>query len=288
MKKSLHRDEFEHLASDVVGEQTKHNHAECSAGVDTKQRLYVKRTEKGVLAYCHHCGKGGGTYNGDIGSYVKALDQAINGSIPGTAVNLQHDLIPLPTDVDPECNGAPRDILLWLAKSGVTFEELKEHGAGWSDELKGFVMPANGCYQVRYCEQARNKGLPKYLTFRCEQEIFPIYYADTNVPAPAPFCLVFVEDFLSAVKVARTGYTTCWMLGLGQDSILQESVMAFGSHTHYVVMLDNDKPEVKKRACDIKTTLEKFGGKAYIADNPTDPKNMLLVDIQKAIDEALK
>lgn len=40
-------------------EQRRFNHVECSAGRDARQRLYVKRVNKGYVAYCHNCGKHG-------------------------------------------------------------------------------------------------------------------------------------------------------------------------------------------------------------------------------------
>ena len=38
-----------------LGQQTHRNHAGCSAGLDTKHRLYIKRVVGGIVAYCQHC-----------------------------------------------------------------------------------------------------------------------------------------------------------------------------------------------------------------------------------------
>jgi hypothetical protein len=38
-----------------MGEQVHVNHTGCEAGEDKKRRLYIKRTDKGLVAYCHHC-----------------------------------------------------------------------------------------------------------------------------------------------------------------------------------------------------------------------------------------
>lgn len=38
-----------------IGEQVHINHTGCTAGEDTKRRLYIKRVVGGVLAYCQHC-----------------------------------------------------------------------------------------------------------------------------------------------------------------------------------------------------------------------------------------
>ena len=39
----------------LQGEQRNVNHLNCPAGNDTKERLYIKRTEYGYVGYCHHC-----------------------------------------------------------------------------------------------------------------------------------------------------------------------------------------------------------------------------------------
>lgn len=62
--KRLHHTEYVPYASDTVGLQVNRNHDDCPAGLDTKARLYIKRTEEGVVAYCHHCGKSGFFVNG--------------------------------------------------------------------------------------------------------------------------------------------------------------------------------------------------------------------------------
>ena len=62
MSRIPHKD-FEHHVPDSLGEQVNVNHVACTAGLDTKKRLYIKRTEKNgrdiILAYCHHCGFSG-------------------------------------------------------------------------------------------------------------------------------------------------------------------------------------------------------------------------------------
>ena len=42
-----------------IGEQVHVNHIGCEAGVDNKRRLYIKKTDKGLVAYCHHCSNKG-------------------------------------------------------------------------------------------------------------------------------------------------------------------------------------------------------------------------------------
>ena len=46
-------------APSVMGQQVHVNHVGCSSGEDKKQRLYIKRTPKGIVAYCHHCAEAG-------------------------------------------------------------------------------------------------------------------------------------------------------------------------------------------------------------------------------------
>lgn len=55
-------DDFVHYGEDLTsGEQIHVNHDKCPAGLDTKRRLYIKRTEddRYILAYCHNCSLSG-------------------------------------------------------------------------------------------------------------------------------------------------------------------------------------------------------------------------------------
>src|SRR5688572_12518334 len=51
--------EYTHVKEHIpvsVGEQVHVNHDSCPAGTDTKKRLYIRRTNEAILAYCHNCG----------------------------------------------------------------------------------------------------------------------------------------------------------------------------------------------------------------------------------------
>lgn len=54
-------------APSVMGQQIHVNHVGCSSGEDKKQRLYIKRTPKGIVAYCHHCAEAGFASDGISG-----------------------------------------------------------------------------------------------------------------------------------------------------------------------------------------------------------------------------
>ena len=54
-------------APSVIGKQVNINHVGCSAGEDKKRRLYIKRSEKGLVAYCHHCADSGFAQDGADG-----------------------------------------------------------------------------------------------------------------------------------------------------------------------------------------------------------------------------
>lgn len=61
------------------GEQIHVNHKDCTAGSDTKRRLYLRRTSDGTttLAYCHHCGEKGVLRKGRALKSVKALTEEV-------------------------------------------------------------------------------------------------------------------------------------------------------------------------------------------------------------------
>jgi hypothetical protein len=54
-------------APSVMGQQVHVNHVGCPSGEDKKQRLYIKRTPKGIVAYCHHCAEAGFASDGISG-----------------------------------------------------------------------------------------------------------------------------------------------------------------------------------------------------------------------------
>ena len=50
-----------------MNEQVNINHVGCPSGEDRKKRLYIKRTTKGLVAYCHHCADSGFAQDGTEG-----------------------------------------------------------------------------------------------------------------------------------------------------------------------------------------------------------------------------
>jgi len=75
----INRELIKSNAPKTIGVQIHINHKGCSAGEDTKKRLYIKRTVGGVLAYCHHCSEHGfvrdKTGDGDrLASWLKGKD----------------------------------------------------------------------------------------------------------------------------------------------------------------------------------------------------------------------
>jgi len=180
-----------------VGEQIKVNHLDCTAGLDTKQRLYIKRVPSGGVAYCHHCNQSGFVreLTADGTKLRKWLFDKPDGDIirvtRGASVGLQTDLV----WTNPE-HFSP---LIWLRKYHIDGQ--KENGY-FQTNGKDLVFPIADVNGVIFGSQTRSfSGGSKYLT----------NYVTTNRTNAAWFTLkegmsrvlVITEDYTSAYRVFR-------------------------------------------------------------------------------------
>lgn len=97
------------------GEQINVNHKDCPAGVDTRKRLYIKRTTAGaILAYCHHCNsKAYLTKQGRALKSISALK-----SVVSTELTANSSLIPYFSTLEEIDKEKPPYFKAWLAKFG--------------------------------------------------------------------------------------------------------------------------------------------------------------------------
>ena len=176
-----------------IGDQVHINHKGCEAGEDTKRRLYVKRTHKGLVAYCHHCNdKGFASDNNRLAGWINKE----------TVVKKQQEKL----------------VLASLTTKGKVW--LMQHYCDATDKLFSGVVsePSRvaltllGPDQEVIGWQVRNldpNPIPKYITH---------YTKDTHNGDSAWFykgnkTLVITEDYLSAYRVHKdTGLSSVAML----------------------------------------------------------------------------
>jgi len=261
----LNPSEYLEHAPTESGAQVHVNHEGCSAGLDRKKRLYIKRLpDNSVVAYCHHCGSSG-YYTDKITNIHRVVKPPLEES--QSAKNLL-----LPKDVINDATQWPIDARGWLLKYGITEKEIKEHGIVYSPSVDRLLFPLymDGNYigwQGRSLTQDRD--VPKYLTT-----------VDSNNPSgncgvykhgPDSSTAVLVEDIISAIKVSRTADAIAL---LGSHPTSEVINWIANRYSNIYIWLDNDKPEVIKQQNKLASLFKVLvSGKVELILTDKDPKN---------------
>ena len=179
-----------------INEQIHVNHKGCTAGVDTKKRLYVKRTYKGLVAYCQHCSQSGFASDDDN---TERLSSWIQGKQS-----------PMVLNVMPKLTSVSMDGSIWLHKHYCNVDDSNFNGIV-DDPKKMALTLHNPSYDV-IGYQVRNlvpDAVPKYLTYYN----FLGNRGDSSWFHLNSKTLVICEDYLSAYRVFRdTGHSSVALL----------------------------------------------------------------------------
>lgn len=285
----LAHSEFMPYAPSAVNDQVHINHDECPAGVDSKRRLYIKRTSSNtVVAFCHHCGGKGSHTEGMKPEDVKRLRAKLDGIKEEEAVPLAKGaVLELPTDIKESWHDWPADLLAWIAKSGLSPSDTAKLGIGYSQSSGGLIisggMWANAGtplmkqtfnqkdfgYQVRHDKATAESFGRRYTTYagECGNEC----YMCNGHPT------FFVEDVLSAYKIAKAGGEAFACYGLYSKH--------FDHSQEAVVFFDDDGKAARDAALTIVklrsskgqiTKIHRSGGR--------DPKEHTLDELKAIID----
>jgi len=177
-----------------MGQQIHVNHTGCSAGEDTKRRLYIKRTDKGLVAYCHHCSESGFASDG---LSQDRLSTWVNKKATTTTAATKPRLAALTTEG-----------MVWLRSNFCNAEDRHFHGI--EGERHKVALTLYNPEQQPIGWQIRNlKAEPKYIT----------YYNSSSSKGDASWfhtsgkTLVVCEDYLSAYRVHKnTGLSSVALL----------------------------------------------------------------------------
>ena len=180
-----------------IGQQIHVNHDGCSAGVDNKRRLYIKRTDKGLVAYCHHCNESG--YALDDTSTAR-LSTWINKPKATTAT------------AAPRLGELSTEGRVWLHKNFCNAEDSNFNGI--EGERHKVALTLYNTEQQPIGWQIRNlKAEPKYVT----------YYSNNKFKGDSAWfytgckALVITEDYLSAYRIHKN-------TGLSSVALLRTSI----------------------------------------------------------------
>lgn len=233
--------DFVEFAPRVVDEQVNINHENCTAGIDRKSRLYIKRTNDGIVAYCHNCGLGGYYING-VGRVRKRT--AIVAHAPSGEVYTSGSF----GAVSPVTTGHNKEwVDKFISGRGPSVEPevrayLREVFSSPGNPLMFPMVARNATiygWQLRYTDGR----MPKCKTYINAKSIGGWY---GNIKAS---CAVVVEDPLSAVIVSKTMGTKVAVHCLFGTKLSEMSeVDLITEHNRVVVWLDPDKAGVDAAA----------------------------------------
>lgn len=209
-----------------MGEQVHVNHVGCEAGIDKKKRLYIKRTEKGLVAYCHHCNDKG--FAGDLTGRLSTWFHTEETSVTKNTI--------------PELCEMTMDGKLWLAKyycddTFRVFNGVK----GQPKKLSLDLLDAEGSligYQLR---NLIPDAIPKYSTHFFEQN----NRGDSSWFHNGSKILVITEDYLSAFRISQdTKVSSVALLRttISDTTLIQIAELNF---EHIWIWLDPDRAGVE-------------------------------------------
>ena len=219
----------------AIGQQVKINHDHCKAGLDTKQRLYIKRVVGGVVGYCHHCN--------DKGFYRETNPDGTNlrkwlmGKEGGTRhflskVSLSELLI---THLSPTFiyNAAA---LKWMADHWVTGDSSSYYSpSSYGEIIMKLYDPEGRIHGLQ--QRSFLKPFIKYMTFLTAESKHDaaFFFQDTSKN------LVITEDYTSAYRVFReTGINSVALLKTSLSTSTEEAIKEL-SPKEIIIWLDRDK-----------------------------------------------
>lgn len=274
-----------------LGEQVHVNHDNCSAGIDTRKRLYIKRCEDGrILSYCHNCGESGYFLPSiQEGRGTRKSNRGTNGNVYETTRSRKS----LPRDCQVYAQW-PALAKQWVSHYDITPQEVANHGICYSPRLRRVILPVFiytnnhdssvshttaqstgptlGLYQARKIYP--NDTGAKYLTYRNDSCVFV-----TNNNNRVDVCVI-CEDILSAIKLGRVAGRSIALLGTN----LQEKhiLTVVEGYKRFLIFLDNDNIQVKKAQIKLFRMLSAFGD-VKVTHHDKDPKECSDKELERIV-----
>lgn len=252
---------------------TSRNHLECG---DTRSRLYERDTPKGILWYCHNCGKGGLKFkDGLTPKEVIRLCTPIEEEQVEGIVTLPKDITYL----------LPIEALAWLWKYDLDQYEIDTMRCCYSPSMNRLILPvykgvAGAADELVYWQGRTlgepSKKNPKYINSRKKKGEDCYFKAMYGAPYPhASICIV--EDIVSAVKVSRA----CDCLALLGSYIPTNLIRYIVAYDKILIWLDYDK---QKESIQFSKRLRELTGKdirCIITEQ--DPKEYSTEEIERYV-----
>jgi hypothetical protein len=239
MKKGrLRKDEFVPFAPARIGEQTSRNHEGCSAGTDTKKRLYIKRVPGGILAYCQHCSYAGYDVLRKTDEDADTLRRWIKNpdSVDLPIVNRDNDVFQIWESY--KDNKASWETQAWLERY-----HFKADNTAYRFDNRGRVcLCIKDMYSRFLGYQVRNPNtVPKYISH---------YYAFRPLGGSwniqGAHTLVITEDILSGLRIGEASYNSLALMGTVIKQHDEETLIKNSKAFQRIILwLDADEAGVK-------------------------------------------
>ena len=222
-----------------LGSQIHVNHEGCSAGVDSKKRLYIKRVVGGVLGYCHHCRDHG--FWRELSTDGTLLRKWLKGETTDHPVVYRESYLEL--GLYRAISVHSKGILDWLHKYYINPLTLDSDDLCFKQHCNSLYLPLRNSDSKEYGFQLRNFGVgPKYTTHytsNVREEVSWFQYH-----AKKKSTLYITEDYTSAYRIWRD--VGCDSLALLKTSISDHTLDLIRKfkYTDICIWLDPDAPGI--------------------------------------------
>ena len=230
----------------VVGQQLRFNHIDCEAGVDTKQRLYVKAVDTGWIAYCHHCGKSG---------FLRTSPYRVGMS---GDIHYPADETRTYKDVPSKYKGAslivdpvefPVEQLLWLYSYGFTDADIKYFNVKVSKVDGSIVIPHADGWNESHAYYVRRKYTdhfdrgPKAILYKQYPDKHFVWYHIKTSKTVSPDWII-TEDPISAMKLCKCSANVISLMGTNLTDEVKKFLTDRGAK-RILIYLDPDTAGMK-------------------------------------------
>lgn len=268
----------------LIGTQLRFNHSDCEAGVDTKERLYVKAVDTGWIAYCHHCSK-----SGFLRTSPYRVGPVGDLHYPTEETRVFKDA---PSKYKGDCLICdplqfPVDQLLWLYSYGFDDKDIVYYNVKVSKVDGSIVIPKtyhlNDAYYVRRKFTDHFDRGPKALMYRDRTQSFVWRHVSAKYLSQDKF--IICEDPISAMKLNKAGANSISLMGTNLTHDVKEFLLDI-NNVSVLLFLDPDTAGMKA-ALKIKRELQSIVDTVTIHNDPflgRQPKETdmtILTDIVK-------
>ena len=289
-----------------VGETTRVNHDDCSAGVDERRRLYITRPLSNpsfLVWYCHNCQQGGRTGDGEYQDYRDERHKPTTSAIKQVSTELELPQNTLPVS---DWSNWPSYAKAWAMQNSLHY--LPDIGIAFDPDSDRVVLPrwdevhikSNGTtdlddsvligYQLR---NVNGRSQAKYLTAERDVAIGQYTRLIPSVEEVNDYAVI-VEDLVSGLHIAKASCDPRYKGGkkpvvyVNYGVKINPTLMyTLAAYDYVTVWLDNDSKHVERQANQMIRTIGLYNPNINLAQVRTceDPKHYCAEEIIRTLDE---